>query len=120
MPEWVADEKANFDYVLDTNQNGRLDESEIRRWLVPDEDTMFDVEARHLFWSADTNRVRTDTLPQWNLFTTLTLGQAYRHFRLFLREHLGPRKVSFILTNSVLCYTIVDIQYCLLLFRMAS
>lgn len=54
----MADEKANFDYNLDANQDGSLDEKEIRSWLVPDEATMFDVEARHLFYSADTNRVR--------------------------------------------------------------
>lgn len=58
LPDWVEDEKATFDYNLDRDQNGRLDAEEIRQWLVPDDATMFDVEARHLFYNADTNRVR--------------------------------------------------------------
>ena len=57
LPEWVGDEKANFDYNLDKDQNGRLDEDEIRQWMVPDDATMFDVEARHLFYNADSNKV---------------------------------------------------------------
>lgn len=57
LPEWVEDEKSNFDHVLDKDQNGRLSESEIRDWMVPDDATLFDVEARHLFYNADTNRV---------------------------------------------------------------
>ena len=57
LPEWVGEEKTNFDMVLDRDQNGRLDRDEIRHWMVPDDATMFDVEARHLFYNADTNKV---------------------------------------------------------------
>ena len=56
-PDWVEDEKANFDMVLDKNTDGKLDEKEVREWLVPDTETTNQVEMRHLFMSADTNRV---------------------------------------------------------------
>lgn len=52
----MGDEKAKFDYTLDSDQNGRLDGQEIRQWLIPDEATLFDVEARHLFYNADRNK----------------------------------------------------------------
>ncbi len=56
-PSWVEDEKANFDHVLDKNGDGKLDSDEVREWLVPDTETTNQVEMRHLFMSADTNRV---------------------------------------------------------------
>lgn len=64
LPEWVGDEKANFDYNLDKNQDGRLDRSEIRSWVVPDDATTFDVEARHILYNADTNRDRKVTVEE--------------------------------------------------------
>ncbi len=64
LPDWVEDEKANFDLVLDANQDGRLDSSEIRQWIVPDEDTMYRVETKHLFYNADANRVGVLNLGQ--------------------------------------------------------
>ena len=57
LPEWARDEKANFDHNLDLDQNGRLDKEEIKTWMVPDDATLFNVEAHHLFYNADTNRV---------------------------------------------------------------
>lgn len=61
LPDWVADEKANFDHNLDLNQNGRLERSEVRQWMVPDEATLFNIEAHHLFYNADTNKVSQET-----------------------------------------------------------
>jgi len=56
-PSWVEDEKANFDMVLDKNSDGKLDEQEVKDWFVPDTESTNQVEMRHLFISADSNRV---------------------------------------------------------------
>lgn len=73
LPDWVGDEKAKFDYKLDSDHNGKLDREEIRQWLVPDDATLFDIEARHLFYNADKNKASSLCAihTMWPLLTVL-------------------------------------------------
>ena len=67
-PSWLEDEKSNFDHVLDKNHDGKLDDSEVREWFVPDTETTNEVEMRHLFMSSDSNRAsRGWSEPLWGV-----------------------------------------------------
>ena len=58
-PEWVADEKDNFNNVLDKNGDGRLDNAEVGQWVLPRDLEYVADEAKHLLSSADENQVRS-------------------------------------------------------------
>ena len=58
-PEWVADEKDNFNNVLDKDGDGRLDNAEVGQWVLPRDLEYVADEAKHLLSSADENQVRS-------------------------------------------------------------
>ena len=58
-PEWVANEKDNFNNVLDKNGDGRLDNAEVGQWVLPRDLEYVADEAKHLLSSADENQVRS-------------------------------------------------------------
>ncbi|XP_053604986.1 reticulocalbin-2-like isoform X2 [Plodia interpunctella] len=52
---WLVSEKEKFD-DLDSDGDGRLDEKEIMRWMIPDNEEIAGEEVDHLFSTADDDR----------------------------------------------------------------
>ncbi|XP_026757182.1 reticulocalbin-2 [Galleria mellonella] len=50
---WIISEKDKFEHDLDVNGDGVLDLTEIRQWVVPDNDEIAEEEVDHLFATAD-------------------------------------------------------------------
>ena len=55
-PEWVATEREQFTKYRDVNQDGKLDEKEIRAWIMPDDYNHAEAEAKHLIYEADDDK----------------------------------------------------------------
>lgn len=55
--DWAEEERVEFEENLDKDRDGRLDYQEIKDWLVPNETTFFEEEAKHLLLHADTDKV---------------------------------------------------------------
>ncbi|XP_068621185.1 reticulocalbin-2 [Battus philenor] len=51
--EWLLSEQEKFSHDLDVNRDGMLDEREVKRWIIPDNDEIAEEEVDHLFASAD-------------------------------------------------------------------
>lgn len=55
--EWVERERSQFRRFRDTNQDGRMDRTEVGEWIMPSNYDPIDAETKHLFYHADTNKV---------------------------------------------------------------
>ena len=55
-PEWVATEREQFAKYRDFNKDGKLDEKEIRAWIMPDDYNHAEAEAKHLIYQADDDK----------------------------------------------------------------
>ncbi|OXU24995.1 hypothetical protein TSAR_006379 [Trichomalopsis sarcophagae] len=51
--EWLLVEKEKFDHVYDTNNDGKLDITEVHAWLVPSNEDIATDEVDHLFAASD-------------------------------------------------------------------
>lgn len=56
-PDWLADEKDNFDKHRDKNADGFLDKEEVKAWILPDGYNHIVAETNHLIYASDENRV---------------------------------------------------------------
>lgn len=54
-PKWLQIEYEHFRTIRDINRDGKLDESEVQKWLMPIDYDHVVVEARHLIDEADSN-----------------------------------------------------------------
>lgn len=54
--EWMAFEKTKFNEERDTNKDGRLDEAEVRAWVLPDFNKARLEEVEHLIKEADADK----------------------------------------------------------------
>ncbi|PAV86210.1 hypothetical protein WR25_26766 [Diploscapter pachys] len=54
--EWVNVEKNRFMAEYDEDKDGLLKGDEVRKWLIPDVDSVAKIEAEHLMRGADTNQ----------------------------------------------------------------
>lgn len=57
-PDWVTQEKKNFNSHRDKNGDGKLDRDEIKHWMLPEGYDHAQSETRHLIYNADANKVR--------------------------------------------------------------
>ncbi|CAH8499294.1 unnamed protein product [Heterobilharzia americana] len=55
-PEWVERERSQFRRFRDTNQDGKMDRTEVGEWIMPSNYDPVDAETKHLFYHADTNK----------------------------------------------------------------
>ena len=55
-PEWVQTEREQFAKYRDFNKDGKLDEKEIRAWIMPDDYNHAEAEAKHLIYEADDDK----------------------------------------------------------------
>ena len=54
---WMKDELQRFNDEHDANKDGRLDEDEVKQWLLPDFHKVRAEEVDHLMTEADENKV---------------------------------------------------------------
>lgn len=71
-PDWVQNEKFQFNSYRDKNGNGVLDENEVKNWILPDDFDHADAEARHLIYEADHDAdeqlTKDEVLNRYDLF----------------------------------------------------
>ncbi|XP_074096278.1 calumenin B scf [Cotesia typhae] len=54
-PEWVKNERQQFSTYRDKNQDGFMDNEEVKSWIIPEDFDHADAEARHLIYEADSD-----------------------------------------------------------------
>ncbi len=57
-PEWVKTEREQFSDFRDLNKDGKMDQDEIRHWIMPQDYDHAQAEARHLVYESDQDKVR--------------------------------------------------------------
>ena len=58
-PDWVRTEREQFASFRDKDGDGRMDQNEVRDWVMPDDYDHTEAEAKHLVFESDMDRVRT-------------------------------------------------------------
>ncbi|KAM5249011.1 reticulocalbin-1 [Ctenodactylus gundi] len=71
-PDWVLSEREQFSDFRDLNKDGKLDQDEIRHWILPQDYDHAQAEARHLVYESDKNKdeklTKDEILDNWNMF----------------------------------------------------
>ena len=57
-PDWVKTERDQFSDFRDLNKDGKMDQEEIRHWILPKDYDHAQAEARHLVYESDLDKVR--------------------------------------------------------------
>ena len=58
-PDWVQSEKDQFVHHRDKNMDGKLDEEEVKAWVIPEDYDHSSAEATHLVAASDDDKVGT-------------------------------------------------------------
>lgn len=56
-PDWVRTEREQFSDFRDLNKDGKMDQDEIRQWVMPQDYDHAQAEARHLVYESDQDKV---------------------------------------------------------------
>lgn len=56
-PDWVKTEREQFSDFRDLNKDGKMDQDEIRHWIMPQDYDHAQAEARHLVYESDQDKV---------------------------------------------------------------
>ena len=56
-PEWVQNERMQFNNFRDKNKDGQMDRDEVRDWIIPPDYDHAEAEAKHLIFESDADRV---------------------------------------------------------------
>lgn len=71
-PDWVASEREQFADFRDLNKDGKMDQDEIRHWILPQDYDHAQAEARHLVYESDQDKdqrlSRDEILENSNMF----------------------------------------------------
>lgn len=74
LPSWLKMEFETFRTERDTNKDGKMDENEVKNWLMPVEFDHIEAEADHLIMEADKNKDNElsldEVLADYDLFMT--------------------------------------------------
>lgn len=62
-PAWVKTERDQFSDFRDINKDGKMDQEEIRLWILPQDYDHAQAEARHLVYESDTDKVMIQLTP---------------------------------------------------------
>ena len=57
-PEWVTNEKKQFKEFRDKNGDGKMDQKEVKEWILPEDYDHIASEAKHLMSESDMDKVR--------------------------------------------------------------
>lgn len=66
-PDWVKTEREQFSDFRDLNKDGKMDQDEIRHWIMPQDYDHAQAEARHLVYESDQDKV-LQLHHVWDLF----------------------------------------------------
>lgn len=58
-PEWVKNERKQFVNYRDKSKDGKLDKTEVKDWLLPENFDHAKAEAKHLIYETDDDKVCT-------------------------------------------------------------
>ncbi|XP_034536842.1 reticulocalbin-1 [Notolabrus celidotus] len=71
-PDWVKTEREQFSDFRDLNKDGKMDQDEIRHWIMPQDYDHAMAEARHLVYESDQDKdqmlTKEEILENWNMF----------------------------------------------------
>ncbi|GFY57945.1 calumenin-B [Trichonephila inaurata madagascariensis] len=71
-PEWVKNEREQFETYRDKNKDGYMDKDEVREWILPSDYNHSEAESLHLMHEADDNRdnklTKEEVLNNYDLF----------------------------------------------------
>uniref|UniRef100_A0A1A8FCC8 Reticulocalbin 1, EF-hand calcium binding domain n=1 Tax=Nothobranchius korthausae TaxID=1143690 RepID=A0A1A8FCC8_9TELE len=71
-PDWVKTEREQFSDFRDLNKDGKMDQDEIRQWIMPQDYDHAQAEARHLVYESDSDKdqklTKEEILENWNMF----------------------------------------------------
>ncbi|XP_029353885.1 reticulocalbin-1 isoform X2 [Echeneis naucrates] len=71
-PDWVKTEREQFSDFRDLNKDGKMDQDEIRHWIMPQDYDHAQAEARHLVYESDQDKdqmlTKDEILENWNMF----------------------------------------------------
>ncbi|KAA8595536.1 hypothetical protein FQN60_010827, partial [Etheostoma spectabile] len=71
-PDWVKTEREQFSDFRDLNKDGKMDQEEIRHWIMPQDYDHAQAEARHLVYESDQDKdqmlTKEEILGNWNMF----------------------------------------------------
>jgi len=71
-PEWVKRERESFNEVRDTNNDGFMDNNEVRTWILPQDFDHVEAEAKHLIHESDSDSdemlTKDEILSKYDLF----------------------------------------------------
>lgn len=56
-PDWIKTEREQFSDFRDLNKDGKMDQDEIRHWIMPQDYDHAQAEARHLVYESDQDKV---------------------------------------------------------------
>ncbi|GCC34392.1 hypothetical protein chiPu_0012865 [Chiloscyllium punctatum] len=88
-PEWVKTEREQFSDFRDINKDGKMDKSEIKHWILPEDYDHAQAEARHLVYESDKNGdkrlSKQEILDNWNMFVG---SQATNYGEDLTRNHI--------------------------------
>ena len=62
-PDWVKTERQQFTDIRDVNKDGKMDNEEVKSWIIPADYDHSEAEARHLVFEADTDKVDDQPCP---------------------------------------------------------
>lgn len=71
-PDWVGNEREQFSVYRDKDNDGFMNEEEIRNWILPQEFDHAEAEARHLIYESDQDSdqklTKDEILSKYDLF----------------------------------------------------
>ncbi|XP_060086345.1 calumenin-like [Ylistrum balloti] len=71
-PEWVKSERTQFEQYRDIDKDGKMDNEEVKSWIVPPDYDHSDAEAKHLIYEADSDKdgdlSKEEILEHYDLF----------------------------------------------------
>lgn len=71
-PEWVKNEREQFETYRDTNKNGYMDLQEVKEWIAPPDFDHAEAESRHLIFEADSDAdeklTKDEIMAKYDLF----------------------------------------------------
>ncbi|XP_001380444.2 reticulocalbin-1 [Monodelphis domestica] len=71
-PDWVVNEREQFEDFRDLNKDGKMDKEEIQHWILPQDYDHAQAEARHLVYESDQDKdqklTKEEILENWNMF----------------------------------------------------
>lgn len=71
-PDWVGNEREQFSIYRDKDNDGFMNEDEVRNWILPNEFDHAEAEARHLIYESDKDLdqklTKEEILAKYDLF----------------------------------------------------